>query len=170
MDCVPNCSLVVAHMVAPGRYFRGHAARSCSFGVTESNAPMKPTTRGVHHVASRDRVRIRDRFAFASVTISRSRSSRIPNADRVASEDRRSNPLPGLVTLIGPATIPATMPATIPERASRARPLLVRWIGWIVGSNNRSLSLRREDCLVGLLVLVGQPSIRATKIAAMVGC
>ena len=154
--------LGVAHMVAPCCHFRGHAARSCSFGVTESNAPMKPPTRGVHHVSSRDRVRIRDRFAFASVMDSRSPSSRTPNVNRVASEDRRSNPLPGLVTLIGPATIP--------DRASRARPLLVRWIGWIVGSNNRSLSLRREDCLVGLLVLVGQPSIRATKIAAMVGC
>ena len=140
-------------MVAPCRYFRGHAARSCSFGVTKA---------GVHHVAPRLRVRIRDRFAFASVTASCSPSSRILNADRVASEDRRSNPLPGLVTLIGPATIP--------DRASRARPLLRRWIGWIVATNNPTLALQREDCLTGLLVLLGQPSIRATKSAAIVGC
>ena len=131
-------------MIAPCRHLCGHAARSCSFGVTESNAPMKPPIRGVHHVSSRDRVRIRDRFAFASVMDSRSPSSRTPNVNRVASEDRRSNPLPGLVTLIGPATIP--------DRASRARPLLVRWVGWIIGSNNRTLNLTKLYPVIHLLL------------------
>jgi hypothetical protein len=59
-------------MVAPRRHFRGQAARSCSFGVTESNVPMKPPTRGVHHLAPRLRVRICDGSAFASVTAPRS--------------------------------------------------------------------------------------------------
>ncbi len=144
-------------MVAPCRCFHGHAARPCSFGVTKA---------GVHLVASRDRVRIRDGFAFASVTGSRSPSSRMPNADRVTSKDRGSIRSQDWSHWIGPATIPATMPV----RARRARPLLRRWIGWIVGRNNRTLALRRGDCLIGLLVLLGQPSIRATKSAAIVGC
>ena len=61
-------------------------------------------------------------------------------------------------------------PSNNPRSREPSRPLLVRWIGSIAGSNNRTLTLRRENCLVGLLVLVGQSSIRATKSAAIVGC